>query len=175
MGVIVAGLIPISTSPFNINSCSPISRGRVSGLLWPRSTSINMSSVIIRWRVDGQTWPKSTISAVNWGRGAGILRTMSMTFTTTTITWRRVAGLKRPMSTTFLSWIHSHTFVSEFFSLLLWRREEEWMVLRDQYPRLRSVHIVNNTFSDSRSLGVMNDIGEIYHGNWVSTRKWGAM
>ena len=43
MGRLVAGLIHIYISPFNINSCYPIAKVRVAGLLWPRSTSINTS------------------------------------------------------------------------------------------------------------------------------------
>ena len=89
IGVVVAGLIPISTSPLNINSYSPIEIVIVAGLLWPRSTFISMSPVI------------------KIGIVAGIKIRMS---TTSVITRGIVAGLKRPVSTTFLTWRHFKTF-----------------------------------------------------------------
>ena len=72
MGGIMTGMIHISNSPFNINLCSSVSRIRMAGLLSPRSTYINISSVITRGRVPGKTWPTSTISAITWGRVAGM-------------------------------------------------------------------------------------------------------
>ena len=105
-GVVVAGRRPISKSPFNINSCYPIARVRVAGILWRISTSINIFSAIRRGIVSGHTWPTSMTSAITWGRLAGLLRPMLKTFTTSTITWVTVAVLKRPMSTTFLPQRH---------------------------------------------------------------------
>ena len=102
IGVIVSGLRSIPNYPLNNNYYSPIARGRVTGLLWSRFTSINISTVITRGIVSGQTWPRSTTFAITWGRNSGLLRPMPMTFTTSTINWRQVAGLKRTMSKTFL-------------------------------------------------------------------------
>ena len=47
-GGIVTDRIPISKSPFHINSCYPISRERLADILWPRAISINVSSAIKR-------------------------------------------------------------------------------------------------------------------------------
>ena len=125
MGIIVAGLRPIFTSPFNINSWSPIARVRVTGLLWPRSTFINTFSAITRGRFSGQTWLTPTTSAITWGRVTGLLRPMYKAFTTSTITLVRVAGLERPMSTTFFSPNDaSMPSSSELSSSLLQRLEE---------------------------------------------------
>ena len=124
IGVIVDGLIPISTSYFNIKSCYHIARGIVAGILWPRSTSINISSTITSGILDGQTWPTSTTFVITWGRAYGLLMPMSKTFTTSTITWRRVDGLKRPMSITFRTQRHFNTFFFRTFMLLLLWWEE---------------------------------------------------
>ena len=86
MGEIMAGMRPISTSPFNIKYCSPIERGRVSGVLWPRSTSTNISYMITIGRVDGLKIPMSTTSVITGGR---------------------VDGFKRPMPTSSLTQSHS--------------------------------------------------------------------
>ena len=86
---IVADLRPISTSPFNIKYFSPIARGTVAFLLWPRYTSTNISSVITRWRVIGQRIPTPTTSAITWGI---------------------VTGIKRPMYTTLLTQRHVNNF-----------------------------------------------------------------
>ena len=110
MGLIVSGMIHVSTYTFNINSCSLINRGRVAGLLWPRSTSINISSTVTRGRVSGKNWPTSTTSTVTWVRVAGLLIPMSTTFMNYLVTWGRVAGINRPMPINFLSQVHSNTF-----------------------------------------------------------------
>ena len=93
MGVKVAGMGPISTYPFKINSCSPILIVRMAGLLWHISTSINIttiiSSVIMREIVDGIKIP------------------ISATFA---ITWVIVAGLERHMLTYFITQRHFKTF-----------------------------------------------------------------
>ena len=68
--------------------------------------------------------------------------------------------------------IHSS---SELSSSPLQQREEEWLVLRDRYPRLPSPLIMNNNFSASCSLGVMNDFGGVYCVNWVAPGKWVVM
>ena len=115
MGVILAGLRPISTSPFSINSCSPISRGRLDGILWSRYTSINISSEITRGIVSGKTWLISTTYAIYLVRVAGLLMPISTSFTTSTINWGIVAGIKRPMSTTSLYLINFHTLFFRTF------------------------------------------------------------
>ena len=112
-GVIVSVWRPISTSPFNMNSCSLIAIGRVSGILWLRSTYINIYSAIMRGRVAGHTWPTSTVSVITWGIVAGIKRRMSMNLLTQrhfnilffrnfvvniTTTGIRITGITRPIS-----------------------------------------------------------------------------
>ena len=124
MGLIVAGLRPISTSLFRINYCYIIVKVIVAVILWPRSTSINISSNIMRRIVAGQTWPNSTTSLINWVRVAGILRPMSITLITSNIHWLRVTGLKRPMSTTSSPEDTSIPSSSEPSSLSLRRQEE---------------------------------------------------
>ena len=114
MGGIMAGMIPIYTYPFKINSCYPIARGRVAGLLWTISTYINIYSNITRGRVTGHTWPASKTSAITWGRVAGLLIPMSITFTTSTSTWGTVDGTKRPMSTHLLIQRHFNNFFRNF-------------------------------------------------------------
>ena len=89
MGGIVDGMRPISTSPFNINYFSPIARGRVAGLLWPRPTSTNTSSVITRGICSVCKIPMSTTSVMSRGR---------------------LAGLKIPMPTDLLIRRHFKTF-----------------------------------------------------------------
>ena len=116
---IVAGRRPKSTSPFNMNYFRPIARGRVAGILWPRSLSINISSVIKRDRVAGNTWPTSTISVITWGRVASILIPLSTTFTTSTVTWGTVAGLKRPMSATLLTRRHFDKLFFRTFNVVV--------------------------------------------------------
>ena len=123
MGGIVAGLRPISTSPFNINFCSQIARGRVDGLLWNTSTSINISSVITRGIVDGQTWPTPTTYAINWGRVADILIPMYKTFTTSVIMRERVAGIKRAMSTALLYQRQFMNFLFRNFIIIITTEE----------------------------------------------------
>ena len=122
MGVIVAGLIPISNSYFNINYCYHIERGRVAGILWPRSNSINISSAITSGRLDGHTWPTSTTSVITWGRADGLLIHMSTNFMTSTITRGRVDGLKRPMYMTFLTQRHFNTFFFRNFIVVVTTR-----------------------------------------------------
>ena len=109
-GEIVTGRKPISTSTFTMNYCSQIARGRVDGILWPRSTCINIPSAIKRGREAGHTWPTSTTSAITWGSVAGLKRPMSKTFMSSTITWRIVDGINRPMSTTLLTQKHFNIF-----------------------------------------------------------------
>ena len=112
---IVVVMIPISTSPFNINSCFLIVRGIVAGILWTRSTSINISSAIMRVTVTGQTWHTFITSAITWGRLGVPLRPMTMTFAASAINWVIVYGIKRPMSATFLSQRHLHIFIFRNF------------------------------------------------------------
>ena len=147
---------PIYTSTFNINPCFLIVIGKLTVLLWPRSTSINISSVNSRGRVDGQTWPTSMTSTITWGRVAGLLIHTSTTFTNCIIKWVIVAGLKISMPTTFLSQRHFYTFFLKTFIITVTMVSEKWLVLRDRYCRLKSPHIVNTTFSASRYLGVMD-------------------
>ena len=66
-------------------------------------------------------------------------------------------------------------YYSELSSSSLLRQEEEWMVLQDRDLRSQYPHIVNNTLSDSLSIGVMNDSREMYCGNWTATGKWDEM
>ena len=110
-GEIVVGLRHISTSPFNINSCFLISKGRVAGILWPKSTYIKLSYRTTSKRVAGQTWPTSMISVINWGRVPGLKIPISKLFTTSKVNWGWVAGIKRPMSTTFIYQRHPHTLL----------------------------------------------------------------
>ena len=115
IGGILAGMRTIFISNFNINSCYPIARGILAGILWPRSTSINLFYTITRGRVSSHTWPMSTTSAMTWGKVAGIKRPMPTTFTIYMITWGTVVGLKRHMSTTFLTKIHFNKFIFRTF------------------------------------------------------------
>ena len=119
IGVTVAGMRPISTSPFNTKSCPPIARGRVAGLLWNISTPINISSVITGGRVAGKNWPTTTAYMLTWGRVGGLKRPMSTTLTTSVITWVRGAGLKVPMSNNSLSWIHLKKFFFRTFIVVV--------------------------------------------------------
>ena len=116
---IVSGMRPISSSTFTINPCSPISRGRVSGLLWPGFTSINVSSTITRVRVAGQTWSMFTTSMITWGIVDGLKRPMSTTFTTSAINWGRVASIKKTMSMTYLSQRHFNTFFLRTYGVVV--------------------------------------------------------
>ena len=119
MGGIVDFLRPISTSTLNINPCYPISRRKVTGLLWPRFTYINIPSAITRVIVDGQTLPTSMTSVITWGRLVVLLRPMPTTLTTCTITWVIVYGIKIPMSTTFLSQRHISTLFLGTFIVIV--------------------------------------------------------
>ena len=154
IGGILAGMRTIFISNFNINSCYPIARGRLAGILWPRSNFTNISSAITR------------------GKLAGLKRP---TFSKSTITWGRVAGLKRPMPTTFLTRRRLRYYSSEISSSFLCRWEEEWLVLRDQHPKLPSPLIVNNTCSVSHSIGAMNGFRVMHFRNWIIPVKQGAM
>ena len=115
MGEIVVVMRPICTSPFNINSCFLVCRGRGAGILRTISTYINISSVIMRVIVAGQTWPKFMTSAITWGRFAGLFRPTPTTSTTSAINWVGMDGLKRPMSNNLLSWRHFHTVLLRTF------------------------------------------------------------
>ena len=86
MVVIVSGIRPMSTSPLNINSCSHVYTGRVSGILWPRFASANISSIITRGRFSGQTLNTSTTYTITLGIVADLLRNISMNFMTSRIT-----------------------------------------------------------------------------------------
>ena len=119
MGLIVAGLRPISTSPLNINYYYPITIGRVAGIFWTRSTYINRYSVITRGRVAGQNLPTSATSTVTWGRVAGLLRPMSKIFMAYTINWGRVSGINRPISATFISWRNFRTLFFRTFVVVV--------------------------------------------------------
>ena len=167
MGGVVASWRPISTSPLNINSCYLIARGRLAGLLWPRSTSIIISYVIIRGRVDGRTLPTSTTSTINWGILNGLLKPMSTNLMTYIITWVIVAGIKRHMSTTFLTCYTSINSPSELALSVLRRREEEWLVLKCRDPRLPLPLIMNNNLSASRYFSLMNGFRKMFCGNWT--------
>ena len=118
MGLIVSGRRPISTSPLNINYCSLAARGRVAGLLWPRSTSINISYIITIWRVGGHTWPTSTTSAIPWFKVAALLRPMNRTIMTSKISRGTLDFLKRPVSTSFLTKIHFKNFFFRTFVIV---------------------------------------------------------
>ena len=118
-GVIVIDRIPISTSPFNINYCSPIARGSVAGLLWPRSTSTNISSTIKRIRVAGHNLPTSTTSFITWVRVAGLLIPVPKTFTNFPISWLTVAGIKRHMSINFLTQRYFNKFFFRTFLVVV--------------------------------------------------------
>ena len=115
----VAGRRPISTSPFNINSCYLIVRDRFYGILWPISAYINISFTITRGGGSSHTWTKSTTSAIAWEIIAGIKIPMSTTFTTSVITWGRVAGLKIHMSTIFLAQRNFKTFFLRTFLVII--------------------------------------------------------
>ena len=107
---IVAGQRNIFTSPFNTNSCSPITGGRVSVLLWIRFASCNISSAIMRGNIG---WSKKTYAQdhlITWVRVDGIKIPIFTTFTTSAIDWVIVSGLKWPMSTTFLTQRRFKTF-----------------------------------------------------------------
>ena len=93
----VAGMRPISTSPFNINSCYTISRGRVAGILRPRFKYTDITTMISY--------------DITRGRVAGIKIHMPMTIA---ITIWIVDGIKIPMSMYFITQRHFKNFFGNF-------------------------------------------------------------
>ena len=118
-GGLVDSQRPISTSPFNINYFYTDARGRVAGILWPRSTSINIPSTIMRVRVAGRTLPTPTTSTITWVRVDVRNIPMSKLFTTSMITWGRVAGLKRTIYTPYLTWRKFKDFFFRNFVIIV--------------------------------------------------------
>ena len=98
MVVIESGMRPLSTSHFNINSCSIIGRGRVDGLLGPRPTSTNITNMIISavtsGRVAGLKIPMSTSSITHRYFKTFVIRN----YVILTTVGGRMNGLMRPIS-----------------------------------------------------------------------------